>query len=1389
MRKLQANNKRLAPLILCSVLVLQQSLANQVSASTITDITGSAIPKDPNSGAYELRPDAINKDAMVGFKQFQDFKLSEGDIANFIFRALQHGEGSELEQQHIFFDINTFVNFVKNQGEIKGIVNAVQNLNGGLKPDGNLVFISPNGMIVGSSGVLNVGSLQVLTPSVGDFDKMRSGIPNPDNITISDGSTITRAQDINKTYNPADPMARSGSGQISINGKVFARGDVELAGGKVGVGNGGLLIAGLGNNTQVLKDRNAADTLFNSLVNVDNMNTGSGFANANGKIVITSNVGTNVDEGGAIRNFGAKSSTTITNTGSEGININGEVSNPNGNLTITNKAGALNVGKTGELKNKGTMTIINEENGTGLTIDGIATNDGTLNITNISGDNGLKIGGKVTNNTGAATILNKKGGLNVTAGATVTSNGTSLDMDNYGSDGFNIDGDVISNAGTADLYNHNNVFNINSTGSVTSNGTDLNITNDGTNGLNIAGEVLNNSGIANILNTEGGLNVKTGGLVQSDGDALNMTNQGDGGFIVDGTIQNNKNIATLTNEAGAFNVNAGGQVISNGTKLAMINSGAGGLNIAGLVDNNAGEAGISNINTDAGLNVLNGGRVSNAGTKLLMSNTGNQGLNIAGTVESTAGSTEINNMGGGLHVTNTGLVENSGASLDMNNTGDGGFTIDGTVNNNNGTATLNNENNKLLISSTGRVNSKGTALTVTNTGKNGMHVQGIVNHRNTNGKVNFVNKNSNMVIGHENTEFNIDSDADVNIKVTDGNLLNYHVPKTLIKTVSNADLNIDVLNGSIGEEVGPCDGGICTGVGPGERDLTKSINTEIDGSITAYSKGIGALINMASLDKDMHVNQIHSDGRVILLADDKTNKGATPYDIINTAQDNSVAPNLKGKGISAIASGSIGKDKDNRITFIQTDASVDIANENDDATKPHELYDTPKISAEDGVEFLAIKDINIKGLDNEDKSKNDTNVCTIASRTGTVNAEFSGNTYIRDITAQNEVNIVNRGPEIYIENLGGAPSRYAETGDYYGNYDGIVPERANIKALDLGTVENPNHTPNSTIVIKNGTINGKGSTSHPGLDQDVTVTADNAYVGGYYFNMGKHRYDDPNNPQGLTTVTKDDHTNELVNAGDPKTDVSIRGKAVRPDDVSDIGRDTIERDYYYADLDGDGKPDDGYDKGESGSGQKDDPTFNPDKEPADDLVVPTPGDDDDDDGPPPTPGDDDDDDGPPPTPGDDDDAGPEWPNMDSAKKTWKKEYNDYISVIDKRQNIRFGIQNNQNPVVFEAAPEVSGILNISRGGVQLSHNKSLKVGDIIPVHIKYGDVEVNANVKVVTASDVIAGAEFVDLDQATANKLLYLSLLKDGSGQSKDEYYANTNHVKNENLSTTSVDD
>lgn len=1292
MRKLHTNKKRLVPLILCSVLVLQQSLMSQsMAASVVTDANGNTIGL--TDGQYELRPDGIYKGGTnIGFRQFKDLKLDQGEVMNFIFQALQQKNGANGEQIHEFYDVKTFVNLIQNQAEIRGIVNAVSSYGGGLS-DGNLVFISPNGLVVGSSGVLNVGSLQVYTPSTADFERMRTGLPTgPAGVHPS----VQTAQDVTNTFNPNDPSLLTGSGTIKVDGRILARGDVELHGGNVGIGNGGLLLAGVGGNTEVFDGtgaESAANTLFTSLVNTDNMNTGSGFANTNGKIVITSNVGTSVDAGAKVRNYAANSQTSITNTGANGINISGEVSNANGTLIATNTNGALNINNGALVKNKGTMTIIGKENNTGTNINGEVINYGDMTITNEKGTNGLNIGGEVTNNTGRANITNNEGGLNVTTGGSVTSNGTELLMTNFGEDGFTIDGIVTSNAGNATLTNETNVFDINTAGNVTSNGDNLNVINRGVNGLNIAGSVNNNTGKGLITNKKGGLNVKTGGAVTSDGTSLTMTNNGDNGFVIDGTVTNNSGTALLENDNNMFDIN--GTVTANGT------------------------------------------------------------------------------------------------SVDINNSGSNGLNITGNVNNNNGTAHIANTAGALTVSPTGKVNSKGTELLVSNTGTGGMHIQGIVNHANKNGTVHFVNKNSNMVVGHTTTDFNINSDADVNIDVTNGNLYNYGVAKTHIKTTDGANLNIAVSNGAIGKEVGPCIDGVCTGIGGEDaRDLTKSINTSIDGVITASSTGNGALVNMASLDKDMHINQITSDGRVILLADDKTNKGATPYNILNKAV-NQNKPNIKGNGISVIASGNIGE-KGNKVTFIQTNADFNDASWNND-----KFNYTP--NAERGVDMLAIGDINVKGLDNEDGTKNDTNVCAMISREGSIDAEFSGDTYIGEITAKDRIDIVNRGKNMYIEHLGEAPTYYPELGDYYGNKDNVVPNRVHISVLDLGTVENPNTAADSTLIIKNGQINGDGL-GRPSKDQDLTITVDNGYVGGYHFNMGKDRM------PGHSTVTVDNRTNKLTNP-DGTTEVSIRGEAVRPYDVTDIGRDDSERNYYYGSDEG--MPDE--DKNGTGSEQGGDPDYdgtdNPGGTDDDNLVVPTPpdepdpppgDDDDDDDGPNPPPGDDDDDDdGPNPPPGDDDDDddGPnppppgdddDEPTMDDAKQTWKKEYNDYISVIDKRQYMRFDINGNPNPVVFESTPEVNGILNISRGGVQLTHNKSLKVGDVIPVHVKYGDVEVNANVKIVSASEATAGGEFVDLDLATANKILYLSLLMDDADKPQDQYYANTNY---NSISSTGEDE
>ena len=93
--------------------------------------------------------------------------------------------------------------------------------------------------------------------------------------------------------------------------------------------------------------------------------------------------------------------------------------------------------------------------------------------------------------------------------------------------------------------------------------------------------------------------------------------------------------------------------------------------------------------------------------------------------------------------------------------------------------------------------------------------------------------------------------------------------------------------------------------------------------------------------------------------------------------------------------------------------------------------------------------------------------------------------------------------------------------------------------------------------------------------------------------------------------------------------------------------------------------------------------------------------------------------------------------------------------------MRYQVANNKNPIALEQQKGIESLLDVSRGGVSVTHNNKLKVGDIIPVHMSYGGLDIKADAKVVSATTSRAGAQFVNLDKATANQLLYLNMVLD----------------------------
>ncbi len=1282
---------------------MQQSFAYQVLASTITNADGSAIKPSVGDNTWNIGPDAVN--GQTGFKHFDQIDLSKGDVLNFIYSYINQSginvdwnADNKTHSAHLTPDaqakaINTFIALVNQGVNVNGIVNALQSAGGPLKSDGNLMIISPGGLVVGASGVLNVGSLSVISPTQTSYDSLTKYLNLPTTqegrltgVTINENDPPTEgkytlnkeysdsvfvANNTDKTFNTSTLTAGDGSvltlkngsevgGPITINGAdstgkgglIAARGDVNLQGGQVNVN--GLVVAGLGTGyksqtSDILTGHTAANTLFDTLVNTDNMASGSQFVNNNGNISIKSVTGTSVANGAAVKNFG-KGDITIENSGASGINIAGGVSNPNGKLTVTNTGGKLLVASTGLI------------------------------------------------------------------------------------------------------------------------------------------------------------------------------------------------------ESGAKN--------------------------------------------------------NNANSNLLVSNTSTGGMDIQG---------QIN-----------------------------------------------------------------------------------INHGNQTNTVQFTNKNSDMKIGYAGKSNNIQSNADVNIDVTGGDLLNNGVSNVLINTTNGADLNINVTNGSIGTDLGNQDGHY-TGIWKAQRDLEKSLNIAVDGVVTAKSTGTNSSANIASIGKNLKVNTISSQGRTTVLAD-SASSGNTDYDIIN-ASTNSNTPNIEGKGVSLIASGNIGS-ADNALTFRQTQGSYGSVN--------GQLNYTDNASY--GTDMLAIGDINVKGMDSASGQKLDTNVGALISREGSVNAEFSGDTYIRETTADGTINITTRGKNLYVEHLGEAPSYGTYTEDYFGPNNNAHPTSAKLTALDLGT--DWNNRADSTIIVKNGTLQGKGE-GRPAHEQDLTLVADNAYAGGYHFHMGNDRGEiensNPSNPSGHkfnpSYFEEDSRTNKITNATDSSKPVSIRAKAVRPEDVTAIGKEEDERNYYYG---GSSQGfDDGYDgvKDEDGD-YVDTPTYDEqgDENDDDNLVVPedkedvvdtdndsdsdndtdadndtdndadndidsdsdtdsdndsdddldsdtdndtdadsdtdadndndsdsdsdtdndtdadndtdndadndidsdsdtdsdndsdddldsdtdndtdadsdTDADNDNDsdsdsdtdndtdadndtdndadndiDSDSDTDSDNDSDDDLDSDTDNDTDADsdtdadndndsdsdsdsdndtdadndtdndadndidsdsdtdsdndsdddldsdtdndtdtdtdtdvdsdtdeelPVIPNLNYGAYAYKQRVvSDRVDSIDKRQFMRFDAENNQNLITFESTDDVIAISDISRGGVSLKHNKKLKVGDIVPVHLTYGDLEINANVKIVSASDVKAGGQFIDLDQATANKLLYLSLIE------KDQPIVQTI----QNISTTTIDE
>lgn len=714
-------------------------------AFAATDITG----VNGNNGVFNITPDKLNGE--VGYRKYDNFNLSAGDIANLIYK---YGNSR---------DINTFINLVQNGVKIDGILNTMRD---GNFYNGQAVFITPGGMTVGASGVLNVGSLSVITPTNHAYNSLKGEYASNNFANINNISSL-----LNKSSNV---------GNISIDGKILAREGVQLRGGQINVGANGAIVNGI-TSTQAFTDRATAATqaeaLFNNLVNTSGIKTASAFTKNGSNIQIKSSTG--VDIAGKVINGAADASgitsaqgnsgVFITNSGSNGTKISGLVQSTH-ELNVFNKAGDMTI--NGTLKNEGANLNVSNKGGN-VAIGGTLSSDRDIAVTNNSSTGSLAFSG--TAKGANANFVNEgAGGMNVNGavsgtkarfinrgGKLVIANTADkvaadrVDVVNYGNGGASIGGINAENG----LYVVNHKGNLSVDGHVTT-GDDATISirnaetagklavgsnghidgqgkvalrNQGANGMTIDGKVTNDNALGNaetsiinengallvngkinnngnmaIKNTGSGMTISKNAVVTNEGQ-LKVKNYGAGGMTIVGDINNTGNV-TFYNDAGQMQL----ATTKDGTK-------------AGNITNEDGRLIIWSRNNSTGISAASSSKIINNGNgnSLAIKHTGttaagSKGLDLQGTIRND-GETAINNYSGDMYISGNiqsdgslGIINRAGAgkadfasagsitsdkNINIKNYGSGDMTVNNTITNN---GRLN------VIANTGKLNLGGT---------------------------------------------------------------------------------------------------------------------------------------------------------------------------------------------------------------------------------------------------------------------------------------------------------------------------------------------------------------------------------------------------------------------------------------------------------------------------------------------------------------------------------------------------------------------------------------------------------------------------------------------------------------------------------------------------------
>ncbi len=179
---------------------------------------------DANGNRFHITSQAVS--GTNAFNSFTNLNLANGDTANFYLPS----------------GTSNLINFIQTRIEIDGMVNAIKDN----KIGGNLFFLSSQGLVLGSTGIVNCGALFAMTPSNEFMDKFIG----TGNLQIDGNSAeighITGKKILNRNgIVSGDGVPLNSDGSIIIAGRINAIDNVGAYAGSVTLQGTGRIDTGI----------------------------------------------------------------------------------------------------------------------------------------------------------------------------------------------------------------------------------------------------------------------------------------------------------------------------------------------------------------------------------------------------------------------------------------------------------------------------------------------------------------------------------------------------------------------------------------------------------------------------------------------------------------------------------------------------------------------------------------------------------------------------------------------------------------------------------------------------------------------------------------------------------------------------------------------------------------------------------------------------------------------------------------------------------------------------------------------------------------------------------------------------------------------------------------